>query len=129
MSMWRWACRPMCMMHDEKSQIIAEWRYEFHGADADGGVRCGFDISEAISSCTAVSWHSSYPWATTQSTRRFGGSTVIMYDGDGHSFVGLLRAALHVAAPWGVGQRYLGMICRVGHDMTRVSISAILNIV
>ena len=66
-------------------------------ADADGVVLWGFEINVAISKCTGVSWHTSYPWATTQSTRRFAGSTVIMYDGDGYSFVGLLRAALHVA--------------------------------
>ena len=42
-----------------------------------------------------------------------------MYDGDGHSFVGLLRAAMGAAMPWGVGQRCLSMIFRLGHEMNR----------
>ena len=75
----------------------------------DGTVLCGVpvDLNEAIGMCTSVAcaqlWHP---------TRRFGGSIVIMtlYDGDGHSFVGLLRAAVDVARAWGVGQRYLSMI-------------------
>ena len=86
---------------------------------ADGAVLCGVNLNEAISIYTAVSWHSFYPWATTQSTRRFGGSTAVMYDGDGHSFVGLLRAAVNTARTWGVGQRYLGMIRRLEHETNR----------
>ena len=66
-------------------------------ADADGAVLSGVNLNEAISLYTAVSWHSSYPWATTQSTRRLGGSMVILYDGDGHSFVGLFKAAMDIA--------------------------------
>ena len=42
-----------------------------------------------------------------------------LYDGDGHSFEGLLRAAMDVAMPWGVGQRYISMICRLEHEMNR----------
>ena len=37
-------------------------------ADADGAVLSGVNLNEAISLYTAVSWHSSYPWATTQAT-------------------------------------------------------------
>ena len=80
---------------------------------------CGYDLNEAISMYKAVAWHSSYPWATTQSTRRFGGSIVIMYHGYGHSFVGLLRAAVDAARTWGVGQRHLGMMRRLEHEMNR----------
>ena len=69
--------------------------------------------------CAAAACHSSYPWATTQSTWHFGGSTVIMYAVDGHSFVGLLGAAVNVARTWGVGQRYLGMIFKLEHKMNR----------
>ena len=58
------------------------------------------NLNDAISLYTAVSWHSSYPWATTQSTRRFGGSMVVLYDGDGHSFVGLFKAAMDTARKW-----------------------------
>ena len=51
-----------------------------HIADADGAVLCGFELNGAIRTCAAVTWHSSYPWTTTQSTCWFGGLTVIMYD-------------------------------------------------
>ena len=88
-------------------------------ADADGAVLSVTDLNEAIALYTAVSWHSSYPWTTTQSTRRFGGSMVILYDGEGNSFVGLLKAAVDIARKWGVGQRYLGMIQRLEHELNR----------
>ena len=91
-------------------------------ADADGAVLSVTDLNEAIALYTAVSWHSSYPWTTTQSTRRFGGSIVsivILYDGEGNSFIGLLKAAVDIARKWGVGQRYLGMIQRLEHEVNR----------
>ena len=88
-------------------------------ADSDGAVLSGTDLNEAIALYTAVSWHSSYPWTTTQPTRRFGGSMVIIYDGEGNSVVGLLQAAVDIARKWGLGQRYLGMIQRLEHEMNR----------
>ena len=88
-------------------------------ADADGAVLSGVNLNEAISLYTAVSWHSSYPWTTTQPTRRFGGSMVIIYDGEGNSFVGLFKAAVDIASKWGVGQPYLGMIQRLEHETNR----------
>ena len=88
-------------------------------ANADDAVLCDIDLNEAISMYTAVPWHSSYPWATTQSTQRFGGSIVVIYDGDGHSFLGLLKAAVDIARKWGVGQRYIGVIHRLEHEMNR----------
>ena len=116
----------MMCMHDARRKRPGNCRVEtrVQMAAADGAVVCGVDLNEAISKCAAVPWHSSYPWAATQSTRRFGGLTAIMYDGDGHSFVGLLGAAVDVARTWGVDslpvtesdsveQRYLGMICRL----------------
>ena len=91
--------------------------------DAGGAVLSVTGLNEAIALYTAVSWHSSYPWTTTQSTRRFGGSIniVILYDGEGNSFVGLdlLKAAVGIAMKWGTGQRYLGMIQRLEHEMNR----------
>ena len=95
--------RCMCMWHDEQSLHVncrVEMRVQM--ADAYGAVLSGTDLNEAISPYTAVSWHLSYPWATTQSTRRFGGSMVILYDGDGYSFVGLFKAAVDIARKWGV---------------------------
>ena len=88
-------------------------------ADADGAVLLGVDLNEAISMYITVACHSSYPWATTQSTRRVRGSMVVLYDGDGHSFVGLLSAAVDTERKWGVGQRCLGMIHRLEHKMDR----------
>ena len=88
-------------------------------ADADGAVLSTTDLNEAIALYTAVCWHSSYPWTITQSTRRFGGSIVVLYDGEGSSFVGLLKAAVDTARKWGVGQRYLSMIQRLEHEMNR----------
>ena len=88
-------------------------------AGADGAVLSTTDLNEAIALYTAVCWHSSYPWTTTQSIRRFGCSIVVLYDGEGNSFVGLLKAAVDTARKWGVGQRYLGMIQRQEHEMNR----------
>ena len=88
-------------------------------ANADGAVLSGVNLNEAIIMCTTVSWHCSYPWATAQSTQRFSGSIVVLYDGDGHSFVGLFRAAMDTTRTWGVGQQYLGMIHRLEHEMNR----------
>ena len=88
-------------------------------ADADGAMLSGTGLNEAISLYTAVSLQSLYPWATAQSTRRCGGSMVILYDGDGHSFVGLFKAAVDIARKWGVGQRYLGTIQRLEHEILR----------
>ena len=88
-------------------------------ADADGTVQPTADLNSAIALYTTVSWHSSYPWSITQSIRRFGGSIVVLYDGEGNSFVGLLKAAVKTAREWGVGHRYLGMIQRQEHKMNR----------
>ena len=88
-------------------------------ADADGAVQPTTDLNQAIAMYTTVSWHSSYPWSTTQPIQRFGGSIVVLYDGEGNSTVGLLKAALQTARHWGMGQRYLGMIQRREHAMNR----------
>ena len=78
-------------------------------ANADGAAQPTTDLNQAIAMCTAVSWHSTYPWSTTQSTciRRFGGLIVVLYDGEGNSTVGLLKAAMKTAREfeWGVGYR------------------------
>ena len=88
-------------------------------ADADGAVQPTTDLNSAIALCTAVCWHSSYPWSITQSIRRFGGSIVVLYDGEGNSFVGLLKADDKTAREWEVGYRYFGMIRRQDHEMNR----------
>ena len=44
---------------------------------------------------------------------------MVLYDGEGNSFVGLLKAAVKTAMEWGVGHRYLGMIQRQEHEMNR----------
>ena len=88
-------------------------------ADADGAVQPTTDLNQAIAMYTTVSWHTSYPWSTTQSIRRFGGSIVVLYDGEGNSTVGLLKAVLKTAREWGMGHRYLGMIHRQEHQMNR----------
>ena len=86
-------------------------------ADADGAVLpTTTDRNTAIALYTTVCWHSSYPWSITQSIRRFGGSVVVLYDGEGNSFVGLLKAAVKTAREWGMGHRYLGMIQRQDHE-------------
>ena len=79
-------------------------------ADADWAVLSMTDLNETVALYTAVSWHSSYPWTTTQSIRRFSDSMVVLYDGKGSSLVDLLKAAVDIARKWGAGQRYLGMI-------------------
>ena len=43
----------------------------------------------------------------------------ILYDGEGNSLVGLLKAAVDIARKRGAGQRYLGMIQRLEHEMNR----------
>ena len=87
-------------------------------ADADGAVLPTTDLISAIVLYTTVCWHSSYPWSITQSIRRFG-SVVVPYDGEGNSFVGLLKVAVKTAREWGMGHRYLGMIQRHDHEMDR----------
>ena len=83
---------------------------QVQAADADGVVLPATDLNSAMALYTTVCWHSSYPWSITQSIRRFGGSVVVLYDGEGNSFVGLLKAAVKTAREWGMGHRYLGMI-------------------
>ena len=51
-------------------------------------------INTAMSTCLAISWHSSYPWAATQSERRWGDSMVVLLDKAGNLFYGKLRLAL-----------------------------------
>ena len=77
------------------------------------------DLNSAIALYTTACWHSSYPGSITQSIRRFGGSVVVLNDGEGNSFVGLLKAAVKTAREWGMGRRYLGMIQRHDHEMNR----------
>ena len=42
---------------------------------------------------------------------------VVLYDGDGHSFVRLFRAVMDIAKTRGVGKLYLSMIHRLKHTM------------
>ena len=51
-------------------------------------------INYAMNTCLTIAWHSSHPWSTTQSARRWGDSVVVLLDKAGHSFTGKLRAAL-----------------------------------
>ena len=62
-------------------------------------------INYAMNTCLTIAWHSSYPWSSTQSARRWGGSMVVLLDRAGHSFTGKLRAALTHSARWPAGQR------------------------
>ena len=75
-------------------------------ADANGAALLGVNLNEVISMYTAVSWHSTFPWATTQTTRPFRSSMVILYNGDGHSFVGLFKAAMDIARKWAAVPRH-----------------------
>ena len=71
-------------------------------ADDDGAVLPTADLNQAIALYTTVHWHPSYPWSITQSISRFGGSIVVLYNGEGNSFVGLLKAAVKTARESGV---------------------------
>ena len=51
-------------------------------------------INYAMNTCLTLAWHSSYPWSTTQSARRWGDSVVVLLDRAGRSFTGRLQAAL-----------------------------------
>ena len=73
-------------------------------ADADGALLSAVNLNEVIRLYAAVSLYSSYPWAATQSTQQFGGLMVILFNGNGHSFVGLFKAAMDITRKWGVGQ-------------------------
>ena len=44
---------------------------------------------------------------------------VVLYDGEGNFFVGLLKAAVKTARGWGMGHSYLGMIQRQDPKMDR----------
>ena len=65
---------------------------------ADGSTQQWHDLNDAVSAWQTVAWHSSYPWSTTQASRRWGQSTVLLYDHSGNSFVGSLERALRAGA-------------------------------
>ena len=76
-------------------------------------------INYAMNTCLTIAWHSSYPWSTTQSARRWGDSVVILLDRAGRSFTGKLQAALARSARWPAGTMILGFIQRTEHHMER----------
>ena len=51
-------------------------------------------INAAMNTCLTIAWHSSYPWSTTQSERRWGDFMVVLLDEAGNFFYGKLRLAL-----------------------------------
>ena len=119
---------PVCVCEADDVQVrrktkpgnyTVEMRMRVQAAGADGAVQPATDLNSAIALYTAVCWHASYPWSITQYIRRFGGSIVGLYDGEGNSFVGLLKAAVKTAREWGVGYRYFGTIQGQDHEMNR----------
>ena len=50
--------------------------------------------NSVMNTCLTITWHSSYPWSTTQSERRWGDSMVVLMDEAGNVFYGKLRLAL-----------------------------------
>ena len=109
----------MCVSEADNVQVRRQTKpcncrveIQVQAADADGAVHVQptADLNSAIALYTTVSWHSSYPWSITQSIRRFGGSIVVLYDGKGNSFVGLLKAAVKTAREWGVGYSRTGTL-------------------
>ena len=60
----------------------------------EAGLQVTHLINYAMNTCLTIAWHSSYPWSTTQSARRWGDSMVVLLDRAGRSFTGKLRAAL-----------------------------------
>ena len=74
-------------------------------------------INYAMNTCLMIAWHSSYPWSTTQSARRWGDSVVVLLDRVRRVFTGKVRAALAHSARWPAGQRIMGFIQRTEHDM------------
>ena len=85
----------------------------------DTGPKVTHLINDAISKCLTIAWHSSYPWSTTQSARRWDDSVVLLLDRAGNFFTGKMRAALTHSARWPAGQRMMGFIQRTDHDMTQ----------
>ena len=85
----------------------------------DTGPKVTHLINNAMNTCLTIAWHSSYPWSTTQSARRWGDSMVVLLDRAGHSFTGKLRAALTDSAHWPAGMRIVGFIQRTEHHMER----------
>ena len=59
-------------------------------------------INTAMNTCLTIAWHSSYPWSTTQSERRWGDSMVVLLDEAGNFFCGKLRLALTYTASDGM---------------------------
>ena len=51
-------------------------------------------LNTAMNTCLRITWHSPYPWSTTQSERRWGNSMVVLMDEAGSFFYGKLRLAL-----------------------------------
>jgi hypothetical protein len=85
----------------------------------EAGLEVTHLLNYAMNTCLTIAWHSSYPWSTTQSARRWGDSVVVLLDKAGHSFTGKLRAALTHSARWPAGVRILGFIQRHEHHMQR----------
>ena len=61
-------------------------------------------INTAMNTCLTIAWHSSYPWSTTQSGRRWGDSMVVLLDEAGNFFYGKLRLALTHNKRWPAGE-------------------------
>ena len=67
-------------------------------------------INTAMNTCLTIAWHSSYPWSTTQSERRWGDSMVVLMDEAGNFIYGKLRLALTHKKRWPARRRLLGFL-------------------
>ena len=76
-------------------------------------------INTAMNTCLTIAWHSSYPWSTTQSERRWGDSMVVLMDEAGNFIYGKLRLALTHSKRWPAGKRLLGFLQRTEHTLAR----------
>ena len=61
-------------------------------------------INNAMNICLTIAWHSSYPWSTTKSARRWDDSVVVLLDRAGNVFTEKLRAALTHSTRWPAGR-------------------------
>ena len=103
-----------------KGTMISGWiQHVMNSLVISTGLQVTNLINYAMKTCLTGAWHSSYPWSTTQSARRWGDSMVVLLDRAGHSFPGKLRAALTHSARWPAGQRIFGFIQRTEHHTER----------
>ena len=68
----------------DDSRVDTAVSYEIVNSADDTGPEVTHLINTAMNTCLTIAWHSSYPWSTTQSARRWGDSVAVLLDRAGN---------------------------------------------